>query len=108
VPGWDDASSMTGKFKMIFSMAYILFGLACISMSFNLMMEEMIAKFSWLGRKLGIIDGPIKEQEMTGAKWKRMDDDSYFMVNEGAKKQGGAFESGDTQFGGLKSHIPSH
>lgn len=58
VPGWDEVGSTTGNIKLAASSFYIVLGLAVISMSFNLMMEEMIAKFKWLGRKLGIIGSP--------------------------------------------------
>lgn len=37
---------------------YIILGLAVLSMSFNLMMEEMLAKFKSVGTKVGIIDDP--------------------------------------------------
>ncbi len=40
--------------KLIVSTAYIVVGLAVVSMAFNLMIEEMIEKFRWLGRKIGI------------------------------------------------------
>lgn len=56
MPGWTEASTTTGKIKMAVSSFYIILGLAVLSMSFNLMMEEMIAKFKWLGKKLGIVD----------------------------------------------------
>lgn len=56
VPGWSEVGTTIGKVKLAISAFYIILGLAVLSMSFNLMMEEMIAKFRWLGKKLGIID----------------------------------------------------
>ncbi len=50
-----------GTVKLICSAAYIVLGLAMLSMAFNLMMEEMIAKFKWLGQKMGIVYDPTKE-----------------------------------------------
>lgn len=38
---------------MVGSTFYIIFGLALLSMAFNLMIEELIAKVKWLGKKLG-------------------------------------------------------
>lgn len=58
VPGWTKVGTTEGNLQMFASCFYIILGLAVLSMSFNLMMEEMIAKFTWLGRKLGIIDDP--------------------------------------------------
>ncbi len=58
VPGWTEVGTTTGKVKLAVSAFYIVMGLAVLSMSFNLMMEEMIAKFTWLGKKLGIVDDP--------------------------------------------------
>lgn len=36
--------------------------MAILAMCFNLMQEEIIAKFTWLGKKLGLIE---LEEEMT-------------------------------------------
>lgn len=55
VPGWQEASTPIGRLKLVVSSLYIVFGLAVLSMSFNLMMDEMISKFKWLGRQMGII-----------------------------------------------------
>jgi len=64
VPGWDEMGTPQGDLKMAVSCAYIVFGLAVLSMSFNLMMEEMFSKFRWLGRKLGIItDNTAKTED---------------------------------------------
>jgi len=53
VPGWSDVGNAAGNIKLSISSLYIILGLAVLSMSFNLMMEEMIQKFKWLGQKLG-------------------------------------------------------
>jgi hypothetical protein len=58
IPGINELGTAAGTIKLAVSAFYIVLGLAVLSMSFNLMMEEMIAKFEWLGRKLGIIDDP--------------------------------------------------
>ena len=35
---------------------YVLFGMAILAMCFDLMQEEIVAKFRWLGRKIGIVE----------------------------------------------------
>lgn len=42
--------------KLITCALYLVMGLSIIAMCFNLMQEEVMAKFRYLGRKLGIID----------------------------------------------------
>jgi hypothetical protein len=36
-----------------------MIGMALIAMSFDLMQDEIILKFTWLGTKMGIIDPPL-------------------------------------------------
>lgn len=78
IPGWDQVGTTVGNVKMAVSCFYIVFGLAVVSMSFNLMMEEMIAKFQWLGKKLGIIDDPNAKKNVP-------DDKRPLMENEDGK-----------------------
>lgn len=42
--------------KLIICAVYLFFGLSVIAMCFDLMQEEVRAKFAWLGAKLGLID----------------------------------------------------
>ena len=42
--------------KTIICALYLVMGLSIIAMCFNLMQEEVRAKFSWLGKKLGMLD----------------------------------------------------
>lgn len=42
--------------KLVLGAIYVLFGMAILAMCFDLMQEEIIAKFTWLGKKLGIIE----------------------------------------------------
>lgn len=42
---------------------YILLGLAILAMSFDLMQEEIISKFCWFGKKVGLIDPDEDEEE---------------------------------------------
>lgn len=63
VPGWDEVGTTQGDLKLAISCVYIVFGLAVLSMSFNLMMEEMFSKFRWLGQKLGIVNDPSVKTE---------------------------------------------
>ena len=66
MPGWSDVGNAAGNIKLSLSSAYIILGLAVLSMSFNLMMEEMIEKMKWHGRKLGIVDDDGASEAMTG------------------------------------------
>ncbi|CAF3701774.1 unnamed protein product [Adineta steineri] len=43
-------------FKLIIGAIYVLFGMAILAMCFDLMQEEIVAKFRWIGRKCGIVD----------------------------------------------------
>ncbi|CAF0987247.1 unnamed protein product [Brachionus calyciflorus] len=49
--------------KLIAGCFYLLIGMAILAMCFDLMQEEIIAKFTWLGRKLGIVDKDEDEEE---------------------------------------------
>lgn len=42
--------------KLIICCVYLLFGLSIIAMCFDLMQEEVRAKFKWLGTKIGLLD----------------------------------------------------
>ena len=41
---------------MILGAIYVLFGMAILAMCFDLMQEEIVAKFRWIGRKIGLVD----------------------------------------------------
>ena len=57
VPGSiSGADSEGSKEKLIICCMYLMFGLAMIAMCFNLMQEDVNAKFKWLGQKMGLID----------------------------------------------------
>lgn len=51
-----DFSDPTANAKLIMGTLYSLFGMAILSMCFTLMQEEMLAKFTWIGRKLGVVE----------------------------------------------------
>jgi len=55
VPGSSNFDTTVGQLKMIVAAVYMVFGMALLSMAFNLIQEEMVGKFKWLGTKLGII-----------------------------------------------------
>jgi hypothetical protein len=59
VPGQKEGDPYAGP-KLILGAIYVLIGMAILAMCFDLMQEEIIAKFTWLGKKLGIVD---KEEE---------------------------------------------
>jgi len=52
VPGIDDLANSTGQLKMIGAAAYLLIGMSLMSMTFNLLEEEMREKAKWIGEKL--------------------------------------------------------
>ena len=47
--------------KLILGAVYVLFGMAILAMCFDLMQEEIVAKFRWIGTKLRIVD-KVEEQ----------------------------------------------
>lgn len=53
VPGTDNINSATGQLTMIGAALYLIFGMAIMSMAFNLIQEEMVSKFIWISEKLG-------------------------------------------------------
>lgn len=55
VPGQNSKDKYAGP-KLIAGAIYVLFGMAILAMCFDLMQEEIIAKFTWLGKKIGIIE----------------------------------------------------
>lgn len=62
MPGQQPNDPYAGA-KLILGAIYVLFGMAILAMCFDLMQEEIIAKFTWLGKKLGIIDKEPDEEE---------------------------------------------
>ena len=54
VPGQNTSDSLAGV-KLLLGAVYALFGMAILAMCFDLMQEEIIAKFTWLGKKVGIL-----------------------------------------------------
>ena len=55
VPGSKNFDTVVGQLKMLVASVYMVFGMALLSMAFNLIQEEMVGKFKWLGTKLGIV-----------------------------------------------------
>lgn len=57
VPGSiSNADSADSKQKLIICCVYLMFGLSILVMGFDLMQEEVRAKFKWLGHKIGLLD----------------------------------------------------
>lgn len=68
--------------------------MAILAMCFDLMQEEIIAKFTWLGKKLGIIDKEADDEEEEG--------DGSTTVNEDGKiKSEKKFDNEDSYKGNL-------
>lgn len=56
VPGSAEFENAADQWKMIGAAVYMLFGMAILSMCFSLIQEEIVAKFRWVGEKLGILE----------------------------------------------------
>lgn len=57
VPGSiSGADSTDNKERLIICCVYLMFGLSILAMCFNLMQEDVRAKFLWLAVKIGLID----------------------------------------------------
>ena len=58
VPGQNTDDKMQAP-KLVFTVVYLLIGLAFLSMAFDLMQEEIVSKCKWIGIKIGIIEKDI-------------------------------------------------
>lgn len=52
--GTDNLGTPAGQIQMLGAAFYILFGMAIISMCFNLIQEEIVGKFHWIAEKMGV------------------------------------------------------
>lgn len=52
---------------MIIGSTYLLVGMAILAMCFDLMQEEIVAKFRWIGRKMGLVDKENSQQNSNNA-----------------------------------------
>ena len=70
VPGSAEFENAEDQWKMVGAAVYMLFGMAILSMCFSLIQEEIVAKFKWVGEKLGIVekdkDVDLDEEDMDG------------------------------------------
>lgn len=48
--------SADSRQKLIICCVYLMFGLSVLAMCFDLMQEDVRAKFLWLGMKMGLVD----------------------------------------------------
>ena len=69
MPGQDFTDPL-GPYKLTAGCAYIFIGLSVLGMAFDLMQEELISKFSWFGKKIGLIDPDEEEEEAAAEKEK--------------------------------------
>jgi potassium channel subfamily K protein len=87
VPGQNQADSYRAP-KLILGAIYVLIGMSILAMCFDLMQEEIITKFTWLGKKMGIIDQeddeenedsdePKKDKEKENDNQDNENDDNY-------------------------------
>lgn len=56
VPGSASFDRAGDQLKMIGATIYIVLGMAILSMAFNLIQDEIVAKFTWIAEKLGILE----------------------------------------------------
>lgn len=56
VPGAANFEKAEDQYRMIICAVYMMFGMAILSMCFSLIQEEIVAKFKWVGEKIGIIE----------------------------------------------------
>ncbi|CAD5115160.1 unnamed protein product [Dimorphilus gyrociliatus] len=73
VPGSANFENAEDQYKMVLSAIYMLFGMAILSMCFSLIQEEIVAKFKWVGEKMGLLEKD-EDQEDTEAIEKDSDD----------------------------------
>jgi hypothetical protein len=71
--------------KLVGDAVYVLIGMSIIAMCFDLMQEEIIAKFTWLGKKLGIVD----EEQNDGDN----EADNYTEINDVKKEKPNNFNN---------------
>ncbi|RNA30940.1 T family of potassium channels 7-like [Brachionus plicatilis] len=90
VPGQKE-DDQNATFKLITGCIYLLIGMAILAMCFDLMQEEIIAKFTWLGKKLGIVDKEEDEEETDEKdKEKKADESEEKKVSEDKIDLGGS------------------
>ena len=58
-----DQKATDGEIRIALNSLYLLFGIALICMSFNLVQEEVIKNFKELATQLGIIKDDDEEEE---------------------------------------------
>ncbi|KAI3381014.1 hypothetical protein SNEBB_005006 [Seison nebaliae] len=63
VPGANTIDGKNVVLKLIVSVIYILVGMAILAMSFNLMQEEIVSKFQWIGQKCGLVKKDADDDE---------------------------------------------
>ena len=68
VPGSANFETDEDQYKMILSAIFMLFGMAILSMCFSLVQEEIVAKFRWVGTKIGILEDEDKAAEKAAEK----------------------------------------
>ena len=56
-----DFKDPTANARLIIGSVYSIFGMAILTMCFALMQEELVSKFRWLGRKMGIVESESEE-----------------------------------------------
>ncbi|XP_023226111.1 TWiK family of potassium channels protein 7-like [Centruroides sculpturatus] len=53
---------VSASMTMVATCAYVLLGMALVSMCINLMQEQLIEKVKWFGREIGLIKTPTEEK----------------------------------------------
>jgi hypothetical protein len=101
VPGQNaDTAANTATLQLIVTFIYILLGMSILAMCFDLMQEEIIAKFTWIGKKLGVVDKEDadiaaennEKQLKQDEKLAKEGQDKFDHENNNSKKRGGGGE----------------
>lgn len=79
--GTSNLNTLYGQLQMLGAAFYILFGMAIISMCFNLIQEEIVGKFHWIAQKFGMAH---KTDDDDGAMTDDVTDDGGPMTSPGS------------------------
>lgn len=62
VPSVENIDDPMNQLKLVLAGVYLIFGMALVAMCFTLMQDEIVAKFTWIAEKIGLVsDNPDDE-----------------------------------------------
>jgi len=111
VPGQNSKDKYAGP-KLIAGAIYVLFGMAILAMCFDLMQEEIIAKFTWLGKKIGIIEkdeNDLEEEKLKAENEKKEKEEKEKKANSKSNTIKPAYNNQESGFrGGIETPAPRY